>query len=177
MCTFPMHIWAVQRCRNIPAVGPHLQNHTHLTHKTPASLLGDLCSSSISAHTPFFSARRFTFTQGWHRNSCCLFWKMLRALFLMAPDFCLPTDPSAMWEFYLQWQWMQQVQPGNSENMIVKLNHFTFQPQVLVHNSLPHDGQHWNIDVSHVPVFKDSQRQMCLPVQNSPLVPMEISAK
>lgn len=73
---------------------------------------------------------------------------------------------------------MQQVQLGNSSNIIVKLNHFTLQPQVLVYNTLPHDMQYWNIYVSHiVPVLKDSQTQMCLPVQNIPLVPMEISAK
>lgn len=52
---------------------------------------------------------------------------------------------------------MQQVEPGNSTNMIVKLNHFTLQPQVLVYSTLPHDMQHWNIYVSHiVPVLKDS---------------------
>lgn len=69
---------------------------------------------------------------------------------------------------------------GNSisANVIVKLNHFTLQPRVLVHNTFPHDMQHWSIYISHiVPVFKDSQRQKYLPVQNSSLVPMEISAK
>lgn len=101
MCTLPVHIWAMQRCRDIPPVSPPFAQ-PHAAHTQHSSLApGCLVQLLHLGPHSLLQCQKIHIHPELTQECMLHLLKDAESPVCNGSRFCLP---AAVWEFYLQWQ-------------------------------------------------------------------------
>lgn len=190
-----MNIWAFQWCRNSPPMAPHLHNHTHAHHTPNTPSHTQTFSWALQAAPQLKPLLPFLVpedSRSFGVNIGLLTMTILHLLKDAESPVCNCWGlllPSSNWSnsgvgnfVYTDSRCNRYKTLSNSipANMVAKLYHLCI-PATGIGPQYPSSGHGMQLRSTYAsqstPVFKDSQREKCLPVQNNLLVTMEILPK